>query len=126
MCDHPRIIVEEWGPLPDGTPVIRGQCLDCGTTDLQVVDVEYAAHPVRVGARWLPVTVKRGGLAICAVCGRPIFPDLSPSPIVLSVGNGRIDLCPACASVTLVSESRGQMGERQLGMMRRMVREASG
>lgn len=105
-CPHSQIVVDEIDPLGDGTPVLRGQCAVCGYTEVEPLNIEYAPQPVRVGDYWLPMVTRRGNLAVCAFCGKPIFPVMSLSPVVLFVRNddteeivGEVDLCLACESL---------------------------
>jgi len=107
-CAHPRVEIIELDPLEDGTPVLRARCTTCGRVEVEPLTVEYAPRPVQVGDRWLPMVTRRANLAVCAGCGRLIFPELSPVPIVLFVRNdntgevvGEVDLCQKCGVAAL-------------------------
>lgn len=109
FCDHPNVEVTQLAPLDDGTPVLQGRCLTCGFEEIEPMAVKYAPGPFHVANVWLPVTVLRGDLAICANCGAPIFSILHPVPMTIFLeGNsdvvfGQIDLCRRC-SVGLLSK----------------------
>jgi hypothetical protein len=103
-CEHPRerIDVEQLEPLDDGTPVLRAKCRDCGLEATEPLSVTYAPRPAEVGGRWLPLVKERGSVAVCACCGRPLFPKLHASPLVLfcrdEAGDviGQVDVCWQC------------------------------
>jgi hypothetical protein len=107
-CGHPQVEVVELSPLENGTPVLQGRCLACGETDLEPLRIEYAPRPLQIGDRWYPMVTNRAGLAVCAACGRLIFPDLSPVPVILFVRDedtgevvGEVDFCERCGSAAL-------------------------
>jgi hypothetical protein len=103
-CKHPQdgIEIEELEPLEDGTAVLRARCPECGLAVTEPLKVTYAPRPVEVGGRWLPLVKERGNLAVCSCCGRPLFPDLHSSPLVLFCRDeagevvGEVDVCWRC------------------------------
>lgn len=104
-CKHPvsdsRVEVVE--KRSDGTRVLQATCSVCAQTSKpEPMTVQYRPDPVQIGFRWFAMVDERGELAICGLCGRPIFIDFHPNPIIAFIHDeegfcvGQVDLCREC------------------------------
>jgi hypothetical protein len=108
-CEHTPVCTAA-DLLDDGTLVVTGRCLKCGQTEVVSLSIQYAPSPVLVGNYLLPMVTKRADAAVCGRCGEPIFPILSPVPVIIFITDaderviGQVDLCAQCGREFLSDE----------------------